>query len=353
MRFHPSVNLSILKFLAFEQTFKNALTTLPMGGGKGGSDFDPKRKSPREVQRFCQALMLELHRHLGADTDVPAGDIGVGGREVGFMAGMMKKLSNNAACVFTGKGLSFGGSLIRPEATGYGLVYFVEQMLARAGSDFEGKKISVSGSGNVAQYTIERLLDFGAKVVSVSDSGGTVYDPAGFDRAKLDALMELKNHRHGRVEEYASASKLEYLPGQRPWAIPVDIALPNATQNEVNEADARKLVANGVRCVAEGANMPCTPEAVTVFQQAGVLYAPGKASNAGGVATSGLEMTQNAQRLPWTREEVDARLRTVMLEIHANCVRHGASDHRVDYVKGANIAGFSKVADAMLAQGVL
>jgi len=353
MRFHPSVNLSILKFLAFEQTFKNALTTLPMGGGKGGSDFDPKGKSPREVQRFCQALMLELHRHLGADTDVPAGDIGVGGREVGFMAGMMKKLSNNAACVFTGKGLSFGGSLIRPEATGYGLVYFVEQMLARAGTDFEGKKISVSGSGNVAQYTIERLLDVGAKVVSVSDSGGTVHDPAGFDRAKLDALMELKNHRHGRVEEYASASKLEYLPGQRPWAIPVDIALPNATQNEVNEADARKLVANGVRCVAEGANMPCTPEAVSVFQQAGVLYAPGKASNAGGVATSGLEMTQNAQRLPWTREEVDARLRTVMLEIHANCVRHGGSGDGVDYVKGANIAGFSKVADAMLAQGVL
>jgi glutamate dehydrogenase (NADP+) len=353
MRFHPSVNLSILKFLAFEQTFKNALTTLPMGGGKGGSDFDPKGKSPREVQRFCQALMLELHRHLGADTDVPAGDIGVGGREIGFMAGMMKKLSNNAACVFTGKGLSFGGSLIRPEATGYGLVYFVEQMLALARSDFEGKKISVSGSGNVAQYTIERLLDFGAKVVSVSDSGGTVYDPAGFDRAKLDALMELKNHRHGRVEEYASASKLEYLPGQRPWAIPVDIALPNATQNEVNEADARKLVANGVRCVAEGANMPCTPEAVAVFQKAGVLYAPGKASNAGGVATSGLEMTQNAQRLPWTREEVDARLRTVMLEIHANCVKHGAGDNRVDYVKGANIAGFSKVADAMLAQGVL
>ena len=353
MRFHPSVNLSILKFLAFEQTFKNALTTLPMGGAKGGSDFDPKRKSPREVQRFCQALMLELHRHLGADTDVPAGDIGVGGREVGFMAGMMKKLSNNAACVFTGKGLSFGGSLIRPEATGYGLVYFVEQMLARASTDFEGKKISVSGSGNVAQYTIERLLDFGAKVVTVSDSGGTVYDPTGFDRAKLDALMELKNHRHGRVEEYASASKLEYLPGQRPWAIPVDIALPNATQNEVNEADARKLVANGVRCVAEGANMPCTPEAVSVFQQAGVLYAPGKASNAGGVATSGLEMTQNAQRLPWTREEVDARLRTVMLEIHANCVRHGGSGDGVDYVKGANIAGFSKVADAMLAQGVL
>jgi glutamate dehydrogenase (NADP+) len=353
MRFHPSVNLSILKFLAFEQTFKNALTTLPMGGGKGGSDFDPKGKGPREVQRFCQALMLELHRHLGADTDVPAGDIGVGGREIGFMAGMMKKLSNNAACVFTGKGLSFGGSLIRPEATGYGLVYFVEQMLARASTDFEGKKVSVSGSGNVAQYTIERLLDLGAKVVSVSDSGGTVYDPAGFDRAKLEALMELKNHRHGRVEEYASTSKLEYLPGQRPWAIPVDIALPNATQNEVNEADARKLVANGVRCVAEGANMPCTPEAVAVFQQAGVLYAPGKASNAGGVATSGLEMTQNAQRLPWTREEVDARLRTVMLEIHANCVKHGKSGNRVDYVKGANIAGFAKVADAMLAQGVL
>ncbi|WP_341677048.1 NADP-specific glutamate dehydrogenase [Niveibacterium sp. SC-1] len=354
MRFHPSVNLSILKFLAFEQTFKNALTTLPMGGGKGGSDFDPKGKSPREVMRFCQALMLELHRHLGADTDVPAGDIGVGAREVGYMTGMMKKLTNNAACVFTGKGLSFGGSLIRPEATGYGLVYFADQMLARAGMDFDGKRVAVSGSGNVAQYTIELLLSRGAKVVTVSDSGGTVYDPAGFTREKLDALMELKNHRHGRVEEHARTFGLEYLAGQRPWAIPVDIALPNATQNELDEYDARKLVANGVRCVAEGANMPCTPQAVAVFQRAGVLYAPGKASNAGGVATSGLEMTQNAQRLPWTREEVDARLRTVMLEIHANCVKHGTTvGGQVDYVKGANIAGFAKVADAMLAQGVI
>lgn len=354
MRFHPSVNLSILKFLAFEQTFKNALTTLPMGGGKGGSDFDPKGKSPTEVMRFCQALMLELHRHLGPDTDVPAGDIGVGGREVGFMAGMHKKLTNNAACVFTGKGLSFGGSLIRPEATGYGLVYFAEQMLKRAGTDFEGKTVAVSGSGNVAQYTIERLLPMGAKVVTVSDSGGTVYDPEGFTPVKLDALMELKNHRYGRVEEYARQFNLEFMPGKRPWHIPVDVALPNATQNELDENDARTLVKNGVKCVAEGANMPSTPGAVSVFREAGVLYAPGKASNAGGVATSGLEMTQNAQRLPWSREEVDARLKAIMLDIHANCVKHGAdASGNVDYVNGANIAGFVKVAEAMLAQGVL
>ncbi|MFT4173176.1 MAG: NADP-specific glutamate dehydrogenase [Rhodocyclaceae bacterium] len=354
MRFHPSVNLSILKFLAFEQTFKNALTTLPMGGGKGGSDFDPKGKSNNEVMRFCQALMLELHRHLGPDTDVPAGDIGVGGREVGYMAGMAKKLGNNAACVFTGKGLSFGGSLIRPEATGYGLVYFAEQMLKRANTDFEGKTVAVSGSGNVAQYTIERLLPLGAKVVTASDSAGTVYDPAGFTREKLDALMALKNERYGRIEEYARAFGLEYLPGKRPWHIPVDVALPNATQNELDENDARVLVANGVKCVAEGANMPSTPGAVTVFRDAGVLYAPGKASNAGGVATSGLEMTQNAQRLPWSREEVDARLKAIMLDIHANCVRHGEGVNGVvDYVNGANIAGFVKVADAMMGQGVI
>lgn len=353
MRFHPSVNLSILKFLAFEQTFKNALTTLPMGGGKGGSDFDPKGKSPNEVMRFCQALMLELHRHLGPDTDVPAGDIGVGGREVGFMAGMHKKLTNNAACVFTGKGLSFGGSLMRPEATGYGLVYFAEQMLKTAGTSFEGKTVAVSGSGNVAQYTIERLLPMGAKVVTASDSGGTVYDPEGFTRTKLDVLMELKNHRYGRIEDYARELGLEFLAGKRPWHIPVDVALPNATQNELDEEDARRLVENGVQCVAEGANMPSTPGAVNVLREAGVLYAPGKASNAGGVATSGLEMTQNAQRLPWSSDEVDARLKHIMLDIHANCVKHGSAGGRIDYVNGANIAGFVKVADAMLAQGLI
>ena len=353
MRFHPSVNLSILKFLAFEQTFKNALTTLPMGGGKGGADFDPKGRSPNEVMRFCQALMLELHRHLGPDTDVPAGDIGVGGREVGFMAGMHKKLTNNAACVFTGKGLSFGGSLVRPEATGYGLVYFAEQMLKTIGTDFDGKTVAVSGSGNVAQYTIERLLPMGAKVVTASDSGGTVYDPDGFTPVKLDALMELKNHRYGRIEEYARQFGLEYMPGKKPWHIPVEVALPNATQNELDEDDARRLVKHGVKCVAEGANMPSTPGAVNVFREAGVLYAPGKASNAGGVATSGLEMTQNAQRLPWSRDEVDARLREIMLNIHANCVKHGSTNGRVDYVNGANIAGFVKVADAMLAQGLI
>ncbi|WP_233863045.1 NADP-specific glutamate dehydrogenase [Paraburkholderia adhaesiva] len=353
MRFHPSVNLSVLKFLAFEQTFKNALTTLPMGGGKGGADFNPKGKSPAEVMRFCQALMLELHRHLGPDTDVPAGDIGVGGREVGFMAGMHKKLTNNAACVFTGKGLTFGGSLIRPEATGYGLVYFAEQMLKTSGTGFEGKTVAVSGSGNVAQYTIERLLPMGAKVVTASDSGGTVYDPEGFTPVKLDALMELKNHRYGRIEEYARQFGLQYLAGKRPWHVPVDVALPNATQNELDEDDARTLVKNGVKCVAEGANMPSTPGAVNVFREAGVLYAPGKASNAGGVATSGLEMTQNAQRLPWSRDEVDARLKHIMLDIHANCVQHGSANGRIDYVNGANIAGFVKVADAMFAQGLI
>jgi glutamate dehydrogenase (NADP+) len=297
--------------------------------------------------------MLELHRHLGPDTDVPAGDIGVGAREVGFMAGMHRKLTNNAACVFTGKGLSFGGSLIRPEATGYGLVYFAEQMLKTAGTTFDGKTVAVSGSGNVAQYTIERLLPMGAKVVTASDSGGTVYDREGFTRAKLDALMELKNHRYGRIEDYAREFGLEYLAGKRPWQIPVDVALPNATQNELNEEDARALVKNGVKCVAEGANMPSTPGAVDVLRKAGVLYAPGKASNAGGVATSGLEMTQNAQRLPWSRDEVDARLKHIMLDIHDNCVKHGSADGRIDYVNGANIAGFVKVADAMLAQGLI
>ena len=352
MRFHPSVNLSILKFLAFEQTFKNALTTLPMGGGKGGSDFDPKGRSRGEVMRFCQALMSELYRHLGPDTDVPAGDIGVGAREVGFMAGMMKKLSNNAACVFTGKGLSFGGSLIRPEATGYGLVYFVENMLERRGMNFEGLRVSVSGAGNVAQYAIEKAMSLGAKVVTVSDSGGTVIDEAGFTPEKLSTLMHVKNVRYGRVEDYARELGLHFERGMRPWAVAVDVALPCATQNELDGEDAKRLVKNGVKCVAEGANMPSTLEAIEVFHAAKALYAPGKASNAGGVATSGLEMTQNAERLPWERKEVDARLRIIMDDIHANCVRHGEEGGQVNYVKGANVAGFVKVADAMIAQGV-
>ncbi len=353
MRFHPSVNLSILKFLAFEQTLKNALTTLPMGGGKGGSDFDPKGKSRNEVMRFCQALMTELYRHLGPDTDVPAGDMGVGGREVGFMTGMMKKISNNAACVFTGKGLSFGGSLIRPEATGYGLVYFVQEMLARQHISLDGLRVSVSGSGNVAQYTIEKAMALGAKVITASDSGGTVIDEAGFTPDKLALLMDIKNQNFGRVETYAKQLGLRFEAGQKPWGVAVDIALPCATQNELNAADARTLVINGVKCVAEGANMPCNLEAVDVFLNAKIMFAPGKAANAGGVATSGLEMTQNAERLPWTRDEVDARLHMIMSDIHANCVRYGKSDAGfVHYVDGANIAGFVKVANAMTAQGV-
>ena len=351
MRFHPSVNLSILKFLAFEQTFKNALTTLPMGGGKGGSDFDPKGKSRNEVMRFCQALMVELYRQLGPDTDVPAGDIGVGGREVGFMAGMMKKLSNNAACVFTGKGLSFGGSLIRPEATGYGLVYFVQDMLARKKMSFDGLRVSVSGSGNVSQYAIEKVLELGGKVVTCSDSQGTVIDEAGFTREKLDALMDIKNNHYGRVAEYAERFKLKFVPGQKPWGVPVDIALPCATQNELDGEDAKVLVKNGAKCVAEGANMPSNLDAVHVFLDAKIMYGPGKAANAGGVATSGLEMTQNAMRLPWERNEVDDRLRIIMTDIHNNCVRYGEKDGFVNYVDGANIAGFVKVADAMTAQG--
>lgn len=353
MRFHPSVNLSILKFLGFEQTFKNALTTLPMGGGKGGSDFDPKGKSSAEIMRFCQSLMTELYRHLGPDTDVPAGDIGVGGREVGYMAGMMKKLSNNTACVFTGKGLSFGGSLIRPEATGYGLVYFTQAMLERQGRSFEGQRVSVSGSGNVAQYTIEKALEYGAKVITASDSGGTVVDEAGFTREKLDLLMDIKNVRYGRVEDYAKALGLTYLPGKTPWHIPVDIALPCATQNELDLADAQTLIKNGVKAVAEGANMPTTIQATEAFIQAGVLFAPGKAANAGGVATSGLEMAQNAGRLVWTSEQVDCQLKTIMLAIHDSCVRYGADKQQISYVNGANIAGFVKVADAMIGQGVI
>ena len=354
LRFHPSVNQSVLKFLAFEQTFKNALTTLPMGGGKGGSDFDPKGKSNGEIMRFCQAFASELFRHIGPDTDVPAGDIGVGGREVGFIAGMYKKLSNNSASVFTGKGLSFGGSLIRPEATGYGTVYFAQEMLATRGQDFAGKKVSVSGSGNVAQYAVEKAMQLGAKVVSVSDSSGTVYDAAGFTPEKLAILMEIKNEQYGRVSEYAQRVGAEFQAGKTPWHIPVDIALPCATQNELDENDAKTLIANGVLCVAEGANMPSTIEAAKAFELAGVLYAPGKASNAGGVATSGLEMSQNAMRLSWTAEEVDARLHGIMKSIHAACVKHGKrADGTVSYIDGANIAGFVKVAEAMLAQGVV
>jgi glutamate dehydrogenase (NADP+) len=354
LRFHPSVNQSILKFLAFEQTFKNALTTLPMGGGKGGSDFDPKGRSPGEVMRFCQAFMSELFRHIGGDTDVPAGDMGVGAREIGFLAGMMKKLSNRADCVFTGKGLSFGGSLIRPEATGYGTIYFAQEMLRRVGKSLEGLRVSVSGSGNVAQFAIEKAMALGAQVLTVSDSSGTVYDPKGFTPAKLAELMEVKNHLYGRVGEYARRTGVEFLPGRKPWAIPTDVALPCATQNELDEEDARTLIANGVQCVAEGANMPTTLAAVHAFEEARVLFAPGKASNAGGVATSGLEMSQNAMRLAWPREEVDARLLTIMQGIHAACVQHGAGpDGTISYVRGANIAGFVKVADAMLAQGVV
>ncbi|KAB7687952.1 NADP-specific glutamate dehydrogenase [Plesiomonas shigelloides] len=355
MRFHPSVNPSILKFLAFEQTFKNALTTLPMGGGKGGSDFDPKGKSDAEIMRFCQALMTELYRHLGPDTDVPAGDIGVGAREVGFMTGMMKKLTNNAACVFTGKGMSFGGSAMRPEATGYGLIYFVQAMLAERGESLAGRTVTVSGSGNVAQFTIQKALELGAKVISASDSSGTVYDPAGFTPEKLADLCRIKNEQAGRVADYARLYDLTYLAGQRPWGIATEIALPCATQNELDTDDAAALIRNGVRLVAEGANMPTTEPAVYALQECGVLFAPGKAANAGGVATSGLEMSQNALRLGWSDREVDQRLQDIMLSIHAACVRYGRDpqSNHVDYVRGANIAGFVKVADAMLAQGVL
>lgn len=353
MRFHPSVDLSVLKFLAFEQTFKNALTTLPMGGGKGGSDFDPKGKSEGEVMRFCQALMLELHRHLGANTDVPAGDIGVGGREVSYMTGMMKKLTNSAECVFTGKGLSFGGSLIRPEATGYGLLYFAQAMLAHRGQSLAGMTVSVSGSGNVAQYAIEKAMELGARVITASDSGGTVYDPDGFTPEKLARLMELKNEQRKRIADYAYELGLEYYSGRTPWHIATQVALPCATQNELLEEDARELIAHGVQLVAEGANMPSSAEAIALFHEAKVLFAPGKAANAGGVATSGLEMSQNAQRLGWSREEVDARLRGIMTSIHATCVRYGQDEEgHVNYESGANIAGFVKVADAMLAQGV-
>jgi glutamate dehydrogenase (NADP+) len=352
LRFHPDVNLSVLKFLAFEQVFKNSLTSLPMGGGKGGSDFDPKGKSDNEVMCFCQSFMNELFRHIGNDTDVPAGDVGVGGREIGFLFGQYKRLRNEFTGVLTGKGFAFGGSLIRPEATGYGLLYFVEEMLKSKGDSIKGKKVVVSGSGNVAQYAIEKTLAFGGMPVTASDSDGFIYDAKGIDADKLAWLMELKNIRRGRIREYADHFGCKYFEGERPWSIPCDIALPCAIQNELNEDDANDLVNNGCRLVAEGANMPLTPEAIVVLQNNGVLYAPGKASNAGGVAVSGLEMSQNSLRMSWTRDEVDSKLKSIMQNIHEQCLKHGKLENgNIDYVKGANIAGFVRVADAMLAEG--
>lgn len=353
IRFHRSVNLSILKFLAFEQTFKNALTTLPMGGGKGGSDFSPRGKSRGEVMRFVQSFMLELWRHIGPETDIPAGDIGVGGREVGFMFGAYKKLTREFSGTFTGKGQEFGGSLIRPEATGYGNIYFLMEMLKMKGTDLKGKTCLISGSGNVAQYTAEKVIELGGKVLTMSDSDGYIYDPDGIDREKLNYIMELKNEYRGRIYEYAEEYGCKYVAGQRPWAERADIALPSATQNEINGEDARKLVANGVMAISEGANMPSTPEAVGVFQEAKILYAPGKAANAGGVSVSGLEMTQNAIKLSWESAEVDAKLKSIMKNIHEACVKYGTEeDGFVNYVKGANIAGFMKVAQAMMDQGI-
>ena len=354
IRFHSSVNLGILKFLAFEQTFKNSLTTLPMGGAKGGSDFSPRGKSNAEIMRFCQAFITELWRNIGPDTDVPAGDIGVGGREVGYMFGMYKKLTREFTGTFTGKGLEFGGSLIRPEATGYGNVYFMLEMLKTKGIDVKGKTVCVSGSGNVAQYTVDKLIDLGAKVVTLSDSDGYIYDPDGIDREKWNYVMELKNVERGRIREYAEKYGVKYVAGARPWNEKCDIALPSATQNEIDGDDARALVANGVIAVSEGANMPSTPEAVKVFQDAKILYSPGKAANAGGVSVSGLEMTQNSERLNWTAEEVDKKLHDIMQDIHAACVKYGTEpEGYINYVKGANIAGFMKVAKAMMAQGIL
>ena len=355
IRFHKSVNLGILKFLAFEQTFKNSLTTLPMGGAKGGSDFSPRGKSDAEVMRFCQAFMTELYRHIGPDEDVPAGDIGVGGREVGYMFGMYKKLTHEWSGVLTGKGREFGGSLIRPEATGYGTVYFLTSMLETRGISLEGKSVLISGSGNVAQYATEKCIQLGAKVLTLSDSDGYIYDPDGIDRAKLDYVMELKNLYRGRIREYAEQYPgVKYVEGAKPWGEKADIALPCATQNEINGEQAQTLVNNGVIAVAEGANMPSTPEAVKAFQDAKILYAPGKASNAGGVAVSGLEMSQNSERLSWTSEEVDNRLKLIMKDIHENCVKYGTqADGYINYVKGANVAGFMKVAKAMMAQGIV
>ena len=353
IRFHPSVNVGVLKFLAFEQVFKNSLTSLPMGGGKGGSDFDPKGKSDNEVMRFCQSFMTELFRHIGADTDVPAGDIGVGAREIGYMFGQYKRLSNEFTSVLTGKGMAYGGSLIRPEATGYGCVYFAQEMIKRKGWSFDGRRVAISGSGNVAQYAAQKVIELGGKVISLSDSGGTLYFAEGMTEEQWKFMMELKNERRGRLSDMAAEFGLTFLEGQRPWGLQCDIALPCATQNELDAEDARSLLKNGCVCVAEGANMPSTLEAVDLFLEAGIFYAPGKASNAGGVATSGLEMSQNAMRLMWSAGEVDERLHSIMQNIHNACVYYGQEGDRVNYVKGANIAGFVKVADAMLAQGVV
>lgn len=353
LRFHPSVNMGVLKFLAFEQTFKNSLTSLPMGGGKGGSDFDPKGKSDAEVMRFCQAFMSELYRHIGADVDVPAGDIGVGAREIGFLFGQYKRLSNQFTSVLTGKGMTYGGSLIRPEATGFGCVYFAEEMLKRRELSVEGQRVAISGSGNVAQYAARKVMDLGGKVISLSDSEGTLYCETGLSEEQWLALLELKNVKRGRISELAAAFGLEFRAGQLPWSLPCDIALPCATQNELDAEAARTLLRNGCVCVAEGANMPTTLAAVDIFIEAGILFAPGKASNAGGVAVSGLEMSQNAMRLLWTAGEVDSKLHAIMQSIHHACVHYGEENGRINYVKGANIAGFVKVADAMLAQGVV
>jgi glutamate dehydrogenase/leucine dehydrogenase len=354
IRFHPTVNLSILKFLAFEQVFKNALTTLPMGGGKGGSDFDPKGKTDNEVMRFCQSFVTELYRHIGHNTDVPAGDIGVGGREVGYMYGQFKRIANEFTGVFTGKGVEWGGSLIRPEATGYGCVYFAEEMLKTRGESVKGKTVVISGSGNVSQYAAEKVIELGGKVVTLSDSNGYIYDPKGIDSEKLKYVMWLKNVKRGRIKEYAEKYGCEYYENKTPWEIKCDIALPCATQNEINGTDAKMLVRNGCICVSEGANMPSTPEAVETFIEHKILYGPGKAANAGGVATSGLEMTQNSIRMSWTREEVDRHLHQIMVNIHKTCVKYGTkSDGFINYVDGANIGGFVKVADAMIAQGVI
>ena len=355
LRFHPSVNLSILKFLGFEQVFKNSLTTLPMGGGKGGSDFDPKGKSDNEVMKFCQSFMTELSRHIGPNTDVPAGDIGVGGREIGYMFGQYKRLRNEFTGVLTGKGINWGGSLIRPEATGYGTVYFAAEMLNTKGDSFKGKTVSISGSGNVAQFACQKATELGAKVVTLSDSKGFIHDPNGIDADKLAWVMDLKNNKRGRIKEYADHFEgVSFYEGKKPWEIAVDVALPCATQNELNEDHAKTLVSNNCICVAEGANMPSTPEAIAVFAEGKILFAPGKASNAGGVATSGLEMSQNSLRYNWTRKEVDEKLHNIMLNIHQQCVDYGKdSDGYIDYVKGANIAGFVKVADAMIDQGLV
>ena len=353
IRLHPSVNIGILKFLAFEQVFKNALTTLPMGGAKGGSDFDPKGKSDNEVMKFCQSFMTELFRHIGPNTDVPAGDIGTGGREIGYLFGQYKRLRNEFSGVLTGKGLNWGGSLIRPEATGYGCVYFAEEMLKTKGDSLKGKTCAVSGSGNVAQYTVEKLIQLGAKVVTLSDSDGYIYDKDGIDQKELSCVLNLKNVKRGRIKECAKEFNCKYFEKQRPWNVKCDVAFPSATQNEIDENDAKTLVKNGCIAIAEGANMPTTPQGVEVFQKAKILYAPGKASNAGGVATSGLEMSQNSLRLSWTREEVDTRLHNIMIAIHEQCVRYGKESGVVNYVNGANIAGFVKVADAMLDQGLV